>query len=216
VEVVEEEFRRGEENAVPSVAGPAEIVARLSFSPLAISCCWLMCQSMSMTNTSSGTLCWLKAGDNVVEFLVAVGPISATTKPEGEARAADPSRNPNIVAECLFVVVAVAEEVTSPPARRGRGMTHGQGCLRLFEKLKSAESKSGRVESSTSVHPSRETSRGQLVPPVLAPSASSSVRVVPCRLPVSGVRHPLDVPAVQGEVDLEVIRRKAAPPRECS
>ncbi len=43
------------------------------------------------------------------------------------------------------------------------------------------ESNSGRVESSTSAHPERETSPGSMGCLVLLPRAPSSVRVVPWR-----------------------------------
>ncbi len=120
VEVVEEEFRRGEENAVPSVAGPAEIVARLVFLALGHKLLLVDVPVHVDDQYVERHTVLVKAGDNVVEFLVAVGPIARPPSPEGEARRQrDPSRNPNIVAECLFVVVAVAEEVPVLPLAGG-------------------------------------------------------------------------------------------------
>jgi hypothetical protein len=64
-------------------------------------------------------------------------------------------------------------------------MTQGQGLFAPSVNEKSEESNSGRVLSSTTTQPSRETRPGSsLVPEPLAPS---SVRAVPSRLPVSGV-----------------------------
>ncbi len=72
----------------------------------------------------------------------------------------------------------------SSASRVGRAMTHGQ----------SESSNSGRALSSTTTHPSRDTSPGSSE---VAPFTSSSVRVVPRRLPVSGVpgRHVTGLPA---------------------
>jgi hypothetical protein len=62
----------------------------------------------------------------------------------------------HVVAEGLAVVVAVAEEVEVLAIAGGRSMTQGQGLSSPCLKLKSSESKSGRVESSTTAQPERE------------------------------------------------------------
>ncbi len=85
-------------------------------------------------------------------------------------------------------------------------MTHGQGEFSPAVKRKSVASKRARVESSTTVQPSREMSPGSIGSLVLPPRAPSRVRVVPCRLPVSG-RPGCQVTglAVEGEGDGEVV-----------
>src|ERR1700678_2268693 len=66
-------------------------------------------------------------------------------------------------------------------------MTHGQGLFSPRAKLKSEESKSGRVESSTMVHPLVEIKPGSIVTSDGSPRVSSRVRVVPNKFPASAV-----------------------------
>ncbi len=54
----------------------------------------------------------MEAAHQVVEFLVAIGPVARPPDAEGEARRQwNAAGDTDVVAECLLVVVAVAEEV---------------------------------------------------------------------------------------------------------
>ncbi len=88
----------------------------------------------------------------------------------------------------------------------GRSITHGHGLFSPSRKRKSVESKSGRVESSTSAQPERETSPGSMGSCVLLPRAPSRVRVVPIRFSGSvSPGMPDDLLAVDRERDGEVV-----------
>ena len=119
-----------------------------------------MCQSMSITKHIERRVVLAEAADDLIDLLIAVGPVARPPRAEGEARRQrNAPGDAHIIAERLAIVVAVAEEVpvlAASPA--GRSITHGHGLFSPSRKRKSAESKSGRVESSTSAQPERETS----------------------------------------------------------
>ncbi len=119
----------------------------------------------------------VEAAHQLVQLLVAVSPVARPPRAEGK-----PRRQRNAPGHAhdnrqrLAVVVPVAEEVPvliDPASFAGRSITHGHGLFSPSWKLKSAESNSGRVESSTSAHPERETSPGSIGSRVFVPRAPS-------------------------------------------
>src|SRR5271163_1139536 len=119
--MVEKKLRVGEEDAVPGIAAPTKIMAGLVGIRFAHGQELFAIEVPIHVNHQhiERHSVLAEALDDVVEFLIAVSPIARPPRAKGEARRQrDASRNQDVVAQGLLVVVAVAEEIPVLPLAR--------------------------------------------------------------------------------------------------
>src|SRR5271170_1442679 len=112
--MIEEELRIWKEHFVPGVSAPAEAVARLIWVVLSLGGQLLLVDVPIHINHKDVERhsVLTEAFDDIVEFLVGVGPVARPPRAEGEAwRQRNPSGDAHIIAQRLLIVVAIAEKV---------------------------------------------------------------------------------------------------------
>ena len=112
VNLLQEVVGVGKEDFVPGVAGPAEAVIRLV--DLAFRLKLLLADVPAHVDDQNVErhIVFVEAADELVELLIGVIPVARPPRAEGKARRQrDAAGDFYEVAECLAVVVAVAEEV---------------------------------------------------------------------------------------------------------
>jgi hypothetical protein len=127
VQLSQEVLRIGEEGVVPGVAAPAFAMARLILD-LEVPPKSLMPVHIDHEDIEWNTIL-MKAGDEVAQFLIAVGPVARPPRSERIAwRQRDASGNAYIVAERPLVVMTVSEEIEILPRPRGPRQHPRLGC----------------------------------------------------------------------------------------
>jgi hypothetical protein len=112
VEVSKERLGVGEEEWVPGVAGPTQVVPRLIGLMHGFQLDLVEMPVHVDDEHIQRDIVFMEAAHEIIEFLVAIGPVTRPPDSEGEARRQRyAASDTDVVAECLLVVVTVAEEV---------------------------------------------------------------------------------------------------------